>query len=251
MAVMRNFESAASLKKVGFWAGCLLTFGLWTTGSWAQAEASEAEVLKVGRRWLDQAVAGAQAAADVPLRMEVTVGELDRRLKLAPCARVEPYLPPGVRLWGNTRLGLRCTQGRVKWNVFLPISVRAWGQAWVVRRDVASGASLTEADLMAAEVDWAAEPSPILATPQQWLGQIALRPLMTGQTLRQNMVRPAQVFQAGTSVRVVAQGIGFQIAAEGQALGAGVIGQAVKVRMDNGRIMAGTVLDARTVKMDM
>jgi flagella basal body P-ring formation protein FlgA len=121
----------------------------------------------------------------------------------------------------------------------------------VVRRDVASGAALTADDLMAAEVDWAAEPSPVLATPQQWLGQVALRALSTGQTLRQNMVRPAQVFQAGASVRVVAQGTGFQIASEGQALGAGVIGQVVKVRMDNGRIMSGIVLDARTVKMDM
>ena len=251
MGVMRNFDSAASLRKASLWAGCLLFACLGTTGSWAQAEASEAELLNVSRRWLDQAVSAASDSAKAPLRMEVTVGALDSRLRLASCARVEPYLPPGVRLWGNTRLGLRCVEGRVKWNVFLPVSVKAYGQAWVVRRDVASGVALTEDDLMAAEVDWAAEPSPILATPQQWLGQVALRVLMTGQTLRQNMVRPAQVFQAGASVRVVAQGAGFQIASDGQALGAGVVGQTVKIRMDNGRIMTGTVLDARTVKMEM
>ena len=248
---MRNLGLAASLRKAAWWAGCFLAAGLGTTGSWAQTEASEAELQTMSRRWLDQAVSAAGEASKAPLRMEVTVGALDSRLKLAACARVEPYLPPGVRLWGNARLGLRCVEGRVKWNVFLPVSVKAYGQAWVVRRDVVSGAALTADDLMAAEVDWAAEPSPVLATPQQWLGQVALRALSTGQTLRQNMVRPAQVFQAGASVRVVAQGAGFQIASEGQALGAGVIGQVVKVRMDNGRIMSGIVLDARTVKMDM
>ena len=32
--------------------------------------------------------------------MEVSVGTLDSRLRLAPCSRVEPYLPAGSRLWG-------------------------------------------------------------------------------------------------------------------------------------------------------
>lgn len=248
---MRNLDSAASLGKSSRWLGCLLFAGLWMTAGWAQVEASEAELLDVSRRWLDRAVSDARAAAAAPLRMEVTVGALDSRLRLAPCARVEPYLPPGARLWGNTRLGLRCVQGPVKWSVFLPVSVKAYGQAWVMRRDVASGVTLTEDDLMVAEVDWAAEPSPVLATPQAWQRQVALRFLTTGQTLRQNMVRPAQVFQAGAMVRVVAQGAGFQITSEGQALTAGVVGQVVKVRMDNGRIVTGTTLDARTVKIDM
>jgi flagella basal body P-ring formation protein FlgA len=59
------------------------------------------------------------------------------------------------------------------------------------------------------------------------------------------------VFQAGTQVRVVAQGAGFQIVADAQALSPGVIGQLARVRMDNGRIMSGTVLDARTVMLEM
>jgi flagella basal body P-ring formation protein FlgA len=250
MDLMRSFRSAAS-GRTGWQAVGLLAAALWAAQGWAQTEASEAELMRTSQRWLDQAVTSARDAATVPLRMEVKVGQLDSRLKLAACGRVEPYLPPGVRLWGNTRLGLRCVDGRARWNVFLPVTVKAYGQAWVMRRDVASGATLTEADLMAAEVDWAEEPSPVLATPQQWLGQVALRTLMTGQTLRQSMVRPAQVFQAGATVRVVAQGAGFQIASDGQALAAGVVGQLVKIRMDNGRIMAGTVLDARTVKVDI
>ena len=52
-------------------------------------------------------------------------------------------------------------------------------------------------------------------------------------------------------VRVVAQGSGFSISSDGQALTVGVIGQAARVRMDNGRILTGTVLDARTVELAM
>ena len=91
----------------------------------------------------------------------------------------------------------------------------------------------------------------MLADPRQWVGQAASRALVAGQPLRQSMVRAAQVFGAGTQVRVTAQGPGFQIASSGQALTAGVMGQSVRVRLDNGRIASGTVVDARTVQMDM
>ena len=75
--------------------------------------------------------------------------------------------------------------------------------------------------------------------------------LTTGQTLRQGMVKPAQVFQAGASVRVVAQGPGFQVSSDAQALSAGVVGQMARVRMENGRVSSGVVLDMRTVKIDL
>src|SRR5947209_20275302 len=34
-------------------------------------------------------------------RVDVQVGQLDPRLRLAPCQKVEPYLPAGTRLWGH------------------------------------------------------------------------------------------------------------------------------------------------------
>lgn len=160
-------------------------------------------------------------------------------------------MPVGSRLWGKTRIGLRCLQGAVKWQVFVPVQVRALGTAWVLRRDVPAGATLSQEDLISAEVDWAEDPSAVVMQPQIWSTQVAARALTTGQTLRQNLLRPAAVFQAGSLVRVMAQGGGFQVSADGQALGAGIPGQVVKVRMDNGRVLSGTVVDARTVKVDI
>lgn len=213
---------------------------------------SETDLLENTRRWLlAQSSADVQASGVAPLRIEVVVGALDSRLRLAPCTQVQPYVPPGSRLWGKTRLGLRCLTGETKWNVFIPVTIRAWGQAWVVRRDVAAGVVLTQADGMVAEVDWADEASPVMAEPAAWVGQVATRALSTGQALRQSMVRAAQVFQAGAQVRVLTQGPGFQISADGQALSPGVVGQMTRVRMDGGRVMSGTVLDARTVQVEM
>ena len=224
--------------------------GLFGSAAHAEAlpvdDAAEASAIYANaQRWLDDTLAG--SAASLPLRMEVSVGELDRRLRLAHCDRVEPYIPPNMRLWGKSRLGLRCVQGAVKWNVFLPITVKAFGPAWVVKGMVQQGSILSEDDAMAVEVDWAELNSPIVANAADWVGQTAIRTLSTGQALRQDMMKAAQVFQAGAQVRVLARGVGFEIATSGQAVSAGVVGQSARVRMDNGRVMTGQVLDSRTV----
>ncbi|NZD58911.1 hypothetical protein HZU83_19715 [Sphaerotilus montanus] len=43
--------------------------------------------------------------------MEVLPGQLDPRLRLAPCQQIDAYLPPGSTPWGRTRVGLRCPSG--------------------------------------------------------------------------------------------------------------------------------------------
>lgn len=224
---------------------------MWLSGAaFAQAAgqtAQEDDLYVSAQRWVNDMLS--QQRSELPLRMEVVVGQLDRRLTLAPCAHVEPYLPPNVRLWGRSRLGLRCVQGTVKWNVFLPITVKAMGPAWVIKGQVAPGATLVASDAMAKEVDWAENNGAIIANQNDWVGKTANRLLSAGQALRQDMVKSAQVFSTGAQVRVVAVGAGFEIATRAQALSAGVIGQNAMVRMDNGQVVTGTVSDERTVKV--
>ena len=86
-----------------------------------------------------------------------------------------------------------------------------------------------------------------MANPDMWVGQVAARSLVAGQALRQSMVRPPQLFLAGAQVKVLAQGPGYAVASAGQAMSAGVAGQTVRIRMDNGRIISGTVNEYGTV----
>lgn len=221
------------------------------TGSARAQGVAEPNFQAVAQDWLRDATAAAQSTGPTALRLEIKVGSLDSRLKLAPCGNVEPYLPPGSRLWGRTRVGLRCIDGLSRWNVSLPVTVNAYGDAWVIKGSVASGATITADDVVEAEVNWAEETSPVIRDRSLWVGQIATRQLTTGQTLRQGMVRPAQVFQAGAPIRVLAQGPGFQISSDAQALSAGVVGQVARVKMENGRVSSGLVLDVKTVKIDL
>ena len=101
-----------------------------------------AEIQLVARHWVADAAQTAGALVGGHLRMEVSLGGLDPRLKLAPCGNMEPYLPPGTKLWGKTRIAVRCIDGISKWNVSLPVTVSGWGRAWVVRNPIATGAAL-------------------------------------------------------------------------------------------------------------
>lgn len=189
-----------------------------------------------------------QAGAVSGLRLEVQVGALDRRLRLAPCARVEPYLPAGTRLWGKTRIGLRCVEGGTPWNVYLPLTVKAFGRGLTAVAALPVGSVLTLTDLQLAEVDFADAAVPVL-NPELAVGRTLARPLVPGQTLHQSDLRVRQWFAAGDTVQITAVGAGFRISGEGQALGPGIEGQPTRVRTDSGRTVIGLPVANRRLEV--
>ncbi|MFL6676732.1 MAG: flagellar basal body P-ring formation chaperone FlgA [Burkholderiaceae bacterium] len=172
------------------------------------------------------------------VRVEVKVGKLDPRLKLAPCQRIAPYLPPGLPVWGSTRIGLRCTQGAKAWNVSIPIQVSVYSQATVVKSALPPGTVLDGSMLMQSEVDIAAAPGAAVSDPALVIGRTLGRAVTAGATLRQGDLKPRQFFAAGETVRVTAVGPGWQVVTEGQAVGAGIEGQSARVRTDAGRLLS-------------
>lgn len=197
-----------------------------------------------------QALAEQAAQAAVPgVRIEVSVGALDARLKLAPCNAVQPYLPPGVKLWGATRIGLRCTDPGVRWNVFLPLRVDVHGPGLVATAPLAAGTTLSAEHFQPAAVNLSAAPSRALALPAQALGRVLARPLGVGEALRESDLRARQWFAAGDTVRLAAGGSGWRIHGEGQALGPGIEGRPVRVRTESGRIVSGAAVGPRQVEV--
>ncbi len=240
------------------WSGAWLVLALALLAGAARAGGSGGDsqnlaqnLEQTAREWLQPALEAALPAdgAAAPLRPEVEIGSLDSRLRLAPCDRVEPYLPPGSRLWGRSRVGLRCVEGPRRWNVYLPVTVKAFGPAWVLKRAVAAGDTLAQEDAELAEVDWAAHRAGILAVPERWVGLETAFPLTPGQALREHMVRPLKAFDAGAQVRVMGGSGGVRVGATGQALTAGLVGQPARVRLPGGKVVTGQVQPDQTVEL--
>lgn len=196
-----------------------------------------------------QAVALDNVGAPRGARVEIDVGELDPRLKLAPCERIEPFVPTGMRLWGKSRIGLRCMAGPVAWKVYLPVTVKVFGQALVAAGPLQAGAELTLLDLRYAEVDLGRLHTAAFTDAGRLAGRVLTRSLAAGEPVRSEALRTRQWFRAGETVTLTAMGRGFAASSEGQALSPGLEGQTVRVRTESGRIVTGLPVGARRVEI--
>ncbi len=182
-----------------------------------------------------RAVWGAQPL----VRVEVALGQLDRRLALAACNRIEPFVPAGSPPWGATRIGLRCADGSVGWKVTLPAKVQMVVSGVVAPAGLAAGQTIAAAQLALGEVDAAARTDAVLADPAQAVGRVAARTVSAGEALRRGDLRNRQWFAAGEMVRIVASGAAWTVSAEGRAIGAGIEGQPVSARTATGQTVTG------------
>lgn len=229
------------LRRTAF-LSCLLLAG-WP--AWAQTALDPALVERVRQL----AETAARATAPPNTRVSVEIGALDARLRLAPCRQVQPYLPPGMAVWGRTRIGLRCTDGVARWNVTLPVRVAVFGRAVVASGPLPAGANLSQDHLALADIDIAAEPGAVFTDPAQLVGRVLARPLAAADAVRAPALKARQWFAAGETVLVRVAGEGFAVASEAQALGAGIEGQDVRVRFESGHIASGRAVGERRVDL--
>lgn len=204
-------------------------------------------ITRVARQALETSVAD---PARMP-RLEVQFGRLDPRLKLAPCSGVQAFWPAGQRLLAQARVGLRCTSGPTRWQVYLPVSIRAWGPALVAASDLPVGTVLAAEHLQPGEADLLARPDAVVDNAGFAIGRALARPLAGGQALRQDDLRLRQWVRPGDTVRVFAGGGGFQVSAEAQALAPAFEGQPVRVRTEGGRILQGVATGERQVTVPL
>ncbi len=236
------------------WALAVVAIALAAAAATARADEPSATVATgvlddVRSLALEQATT--QTAATRSARIEVVVGALDPRLHLAPCDRIEPFLPPGMRLWGKSRIGLRCKEGRTNWSVYLPIVVKVWGKALVVPAGAAANSVVADADLAEAEVDLAEESTPVFVDRKAVVGRTLAQALKPGQAIRQAHLKTRQWFAVGETVKVVAIGEGFALESVGQAVTNGVEGQPARVRTEGGRIVTGVATGERRLELTL
>ena len=202
-------------------------------------------------RALALAAEAAAALAPPEARVQVEAGSLDPRLSLAPCVRAEAYLPVGMPPWGRTRVGLRCLEGKVRWNVSMPVAVQVMAPGLVALATLPAGSLIKGSQLRRIEVDWGASPLPPLDQPELAAGRTLARGVAVGQTLHAADLAPRQWFATGDMVRIVAAGAGFSIVSEGQALGPGLEGKTARIQTEGGRVLVGRPISERCVELSL
>lgn len=80
-------------------------------------------------------------------------------------------------------------------------------------------------------------------------GWVTRRMVRQGEALREPAIAPPQMVHAGGVVRVQATVDGIVVSRDGTALGAGVLGERVRVRLDAQRTITGTVTGPATLSL--
>lgn len=182
-----------------------------------------------------------QQTAALPGKASYQVDEIDRRIALPACARLEAFLPPGSQLIGKTSIGVRCNEAN-GWSIFVPVQIRLNLNLLVSARQLSPGHTLRAQDLATQTMETSKAIG--FTDPKQVIGKVLRYGITAGQILREDMLRQAYSVTQGQVVQLATQGSGFSIRNEGVALGNAGEGQPVQVRTGSGRVIGGI---ARTV----
>ena len=171
-------------------------------------------------------------------RATFTLGKIDPRLAVPACAALEVFVPAGARLWGNSSVGVRCG-APTPWTLYVGVTVRVNGSYVAAARTIAAGQTLTQADLSQVEGDLTQFTTPVVSDPAEAVGKTVSAPLAPGQPLRSDVLRVTPVIVQGQTVKLVSQGPGFRVSADGKALGNAAAGQLAHVRTASGQTVSG------------
>lgn len=177
-----------------------------------------------------------QQTASLPGKVSYQIDEMDQRLALPVCARLEAFLPAGSQMIGKTSVGVRCNDSG-GWNIFVPVHIRISLNLLASARQLPLGHTLQEQDL--ASVTTEVTQLSGLTDPMQAVGKVLRYGITAGQVLREDMLRQPFSVTQGQIVQLIAHGSGFSINSSGAALNNAGEGQPVQVRVGSSRVIGG------------
>ena len=181
-------------------------------------------------------------AARLSGRIEVSVGSLDSRLRLAACDRpLTSYDSPNGLNGGRGVVGVRC-EGSRPWKLFVPVQLAQIEAVVVSRRPLVRGQTLEAGDLALDEVDVSGLHRPYFSRIEDLVGMRSKRTVDSGEILHAGLLDREKLVRRGSQVQILASGEGLQVRMRGKAMDDGGRGDRVKVKnLNSGRVISGTV----------
>lgn len=182
--------------------------------------------------------------------VQVEVGRLDPRLRLAACTTpLSVYLPPGAHVPGNTSVGVRC-DGVIPWALFVPASVRQKFVVVTAAQTLTRGKLLAPADLRVESRYLMSLPTGALGDPAMAVGRVVTRQLATGSLVTEGALREERAVRRGQSVTLSLVAGSLVIRVAGTALKDGALGDRITVRnTTSNRVVEGVIIEAGVVEV--
>lgn len=187
-----------------------------------------------------------QQTAGLPGKVSFNVDEIDRRISLRSCERIEVFLPAGSQLIGRVSVGVRCAETN-GWSTFIPVQIKISRELIVSSRPLALGQVVHEEDLARQTTETTQNIG--ITDSRLVVGKVLRFSVAAGYMLREEMLRPPYSVKQGQVVSLSIQGGGFSLNSSGVALSNAAEGEHIQVRTQSGRVVSGIAGEDGTVKI--
>lgn len=199
--------------------------------------------------------ASLKAAADAFVRQQTAgfagkvafnVDDIDPRIALRSCSKIEAFLPSGSKLIGRVAIGVRCNEAN-GWSIFIPVQIKITRDLLVSARQLSTGQIVHEEDLARQSVETTQNIG--ITDPRQVIGKVLRYSVSSGYIFRDDMLRAPYSVKQGQSVKLSIQGEGFTLSSSGVALNNASEGESVQIRTSSGRVVSGTAKEEGVVQI--
>ena len=188
------------------------------------------------------------AEAYPELQARIDIRPPDPRLQLTQCEELEFTLPSGASLNGIGSIGIRCASPRA-WALYLAYQVGLRGPAVRAARPLAPRAAIKARDVQLKDTDLTGDPGRYLRDPRQAVGLLTKRPIQADQAITLDMLDRPLAIRSGQKVRIAVQTPSFTVSQECTAMSNAMVGDLVRCKAGNGRILQGIATEAGTLEI--
>lgn len=182
--------------------------------------------------------------------VDVKFVKTDERIGGLQCPAALFANSAGNKMWGRTYVRVQCV-GSDTAPFFVGVDVKVWAPVLVVKGTVQSGQTLGLDDVEFRTMDLSQLSHGWVSELAHLNNKTAARQLWPGTLLKHDHLRGQALVKNGDTVKVMMKGPGFAIGGTAVAMGEAELGEVVKIKTSQGKILHGVARDALLVEVSL
>ena len=195
-----------------------------------------------------------QLSEDVgqPENITISVGKLDRRLRLAKCDQpLQAFRSPNTKNYGRTTIGVRC-DGDKSWKLYVSVNIKIIKPVVTIKHAVTRNSVLQASDLLLEDKDISGLHRGYYSDIKELVGKHVKNSLKSGLVVTPGHVKNPLAVKKGTTVIILADAGGIQVNMKGKAMKSGAIGDWIPVQnLSSKRKIEGRILRPGVIQVTL
>ena len=182
-------------------------------------------------------------------RIDISVGNLDKRLRLASCVDAVEFINQDqTGMGGNLSVKAQCNNGKL-WSVHVPVQVTIYREIAVAGRDIMRGEVINHSHIANNLVNVSSIRQEFLPEAQTVVGKEAKRNISRGEPFRTALLDAPTAVKRGELVALESLAGSIKVSSTGTAMADGRVGQKIRVRNNSSeRVISGVVISHGVVQ---